>query len=41
MTWRSPPVGTATAEISRRAPGTTKSDTMVVRAGGSAFQNVR
>ena len=29
------------AEISSSAPGTTKSDTIVVRAGGSAFQKVR
>ncbi len=28
-------------EISTRAFGMTKSETMVVRAGGSAFQNVR
>ena len=35
---RSPPVGMATAEISIKAPGTTKSEITVVRTGAAFGQ---
>ncbi len=41
MTTRSPPLGMATIDISTSAPGMTRSDTIVVRTGGSFGQKVR